>query len=151
MTHGLIMRLVVQDARRFEIGETRMLQELRATCTDDLMRKALDEILSEEQGHLRELDELAGHELTTTELKEEMPGSPGTGLPCGDTRAKLREFLKREEAAVTFYELLAARSPLPPVRRVFKNIAAAERAHVEKMTRHIRRICEDEGSTETTR
>jgi len=142
MKSDWILKVVVQDARRLERAEARMLEKLRSGCTDASLAITLDQILGEERGHLRQLNALAGDETPGPEGAGEA-ADPGTlrPLPAGAICEDLRAFLRREESAATFYELLAERSPLPPIRRAFRDMAMAERSHAEKMLRHIRRIC----------
>ncbi len=148
-----LTRLAVADARRFEVGEAAALRELLSACTDNAMRAVLEEIISEDEEHLRNLDGLAGAgkpavQQPSTQKEKPLPKVPETDLHGRSICERLQKFLKKERAAITFYELLAQRTPIPAVRRVFQHIAEAERAHAEKFAEQVRRICGDADPSE---
>ena len=139
-----IARLALRDARRFEMQTAAMLRRILATCHDNATRTVLQEITAEEQQHLQRLEGAAGESQTSApgpppELPK-MPESPDSRLPEGTVHEKLRAVLKKEEASATFYHLLAERTLIPAVREVFKEIAAQEKRHAERLAELIRRL-----------
>lgn len=143
-----ISRLAVADARRFELQMAAMLEEILKSCADESSRSVIREIISEETDHLQRLETLAplGEKRSSPlppEEREKLPAAPDTLVPpAGSTCEMLREVLKKEEASVTFYALLAERTPIPAIKDVFKQIADAERGHVAKLSDHVHRLCQ---------
>ena len=142
-----IMRLAVADARLFEARTVEMLRDLVKSCADSETRGVIEEIMSEETEHVRRLDELvkrAGPEAAVKpddeQMQREIPATPDTILPDGPIREKLRDLVEKEEASAMFYGLLAQRTPIRAVRRVFSEIAAMERSHAAKLREHLCRI-----------
>ena len=142
-----IARLALADARRFELQTAAMLREILESCRDEATRAVIREIAAEEDQHARRLQEAApGAKPPSPPLPAEeqaaLPSPPDTAAPDGATCDKLRVLLKKEEASVLFYSLLAERTPIPAVRRVFEQIAAQERGHAARLAGHIRQICQ---------
>lgn len=142
-----IARLAVADARRFEIQTVSMLREILSGCDDAATRTVLEEIIAEEEAHCRILEEAArGRDETgrppAPEEKKKLPEAPDMSPPRdASVSGALRAVLRKERASVTFYELLAERTPVPAVRDIFRQIAEVERMHARKLAAHIRRIC----------
>jgi rubrerythrin len=136
-----ITRMAVEDARRFEIETADFLRELRDSCGNVELRQTLDGLVAEETQHLAMLEEFAPSSKLPHAAQHEMPSA--TPLPFAATCARLKEVLAKEEASVTFYALLAERTPVPPLKRLFSRIADMERGHVEKIRTAVRHACPD--------
>ena len=130
-----VERLALADARRFELRIASELRQIRALSDNPATRSFLDELIAEEETHLASLSSLAPGE----GVLESVTSSPAKE---GDIAAMLREVLKKEEGSVTFYELLAERTPIPAIKSAFKKIAEAERGHVKRLARHIQELCD---------
>ena len=142
--HEALARLALADARRFEAETARMLRDILRSCRDAATRKVIEEIIAEEEGHLRQLEGASAAGTPASQpvppaAKQELPAIPDTILEDGPIRDRLRQVLRKEEASVAFYSLLAERTLIPPVRRVFEAIAAQERGHAAKLAEHLRR------------
>ena len=137
-----IERLAVADALRFEIHTAAMLRKALDVCTDPQVRLVLQEIIAEEEEHLQSLDELLPPDTDRTRCAPAEETRKAPPLPRGPVCDILRAVLKREEASVTFYALLAERTPVPAIRRIFEQTAQSERGHVAKLAEHVHRVCD---------
>ena len=63
-----------------------------------------------------------------------------TQLKSSDVNGILHEILDKERASVTFYGLLAERTPLHAVKEIFRNLADEEKGHVAKLAAHIAEV-----------
>jgi len=146
---GAIERLALADAQRFETHIAGMLRTILEACREAATRAVIEEILAEEEDHLHRLDALvpAGVRETRREPAADVKEMPP--LQSGSVCEMLREVLKKEKASVTFYELLAERTPVQAIKRAFRQIAEAEKGHVARLTEQVRRICADEETPKT--
>jgi len=133
-----IERIALSDARRLETRIAAMLRWILKSCEHPETRAVLANLIAGEEEHLSHLDALNPTEHVAPETTDKSPDV----RPNGDTVCDmLRDVLRRESAAVTFYELLAERTPVPPVKEVFSRIAAEEKEHVAQLDAEIRRLC----------
>jgi rubrerythrin len=135
-----LLRWVTADARRMEAEVIATLRGMLAEDADAHTRALIEEILAEEETHLAHLDELADTTTIPEEppCAEEVPSRPAMQVSPGPVRKRLEELLTKEEAAASFYDLLAARTPIPAFRDVFGHIAAEEHAHAERLRAHLK-------------
>lgn len=140
-----IARIVLADARRFEIETAAMLRDILRDCTDPAARKLVEEILAEEEAHAARLGEAqAGVKAPAAPPAAEraaVPPAPATARTPGVICDRLRDVLAKEEASVLFYSLLAKRTLIPSVSDLFRDIAEQERGHARKLAEHIRSAC----------
>ena len=140
-----LAKLALSDAARFERETAETLRGILASCRDERLRRALEEILAEEEAHCsairKELARRAPGKQPPQEERERLPRAPNATVSVSDDVCKaLRRLLEKEEASATFYTLLAERTPIPAVRDVFLGIAAAERGHAAKLAALARRL-----------
>lgn len=143
-----LARLALRDAERME---HRLISELRALhqrSEDPATRHVIQRILAEEEKHLRRLEAARGELPAAPEASVTPPESasepwPPLRIQGAEICDQLRSLVEVEEASATFYELLAQRALLRPVREVFATLACEERAHAETMRHHLRRLCAD--------
>lgn len=130
-----IERIALADARRFELRVLALQRQLLERCEDEKTCRVIQEIVDEEDAHIERLDRLAGagHEKIKAGRTPELKGETVCEM--------LREILEMEQSSVAFYNLLADRTPLPAVKRVFREIADAEKDHEEKLAAHVREVC----------
>lgn len=141
-----IARLALSDARRFEVQTVSMLNEILESCPDDATRQLVRDLIQEEESHIRALEQTLPSVKPSPvsappEEKKKIPPLPDTSHTAGSVCQRLADVLKKEEASVTFYSLLAERTLIPAVRDVFRGIADGERGHARKLAEHIRRVC----------
>ena len=134
-----IERLALADACRFELRIAQELKQIHDLSDNPSTRELLAELIAEEEAHLSSLTSLLPVEKAAETVEIEPPASEKTDL-C----TMLRNILKKEESSVTFYELLAERTPIPAVKDAFRTIAEAEKKHVVKLAQHIRELCDGE-------
>ena len=129
-----VERLALADACRFELRIANELRHIRTVSDNPATRSFLDELIAEEETHLASLSSF----MPEDEIPESVVSSPAKGR---DITAMLREVLKKEDGSVTFYELLAERTPIPAIKSAFQKIAEAEKGHVKRLARHIQELC----------
>lgn len=143
-----IARIVLADARRFELETAAMLRDILRDCPDPAARKLVEEILAEEEAHAARLGEaharVEAPAAAPAADRAAVPAPPATAAPrtSGVICDRLRDVLAKEEASVLFYSLLAKRTLIPSVRDLFHDIAEQERGHARKLADHIRAACE---------
>lgn len=140
-----VARIVLADARRFEVETAAMLREILNSCADAETRRVLEDILAEEEGHAARLSEAReGVEAGAPPppaVRETLPAPPSAAAPPGAICDRLREVLTREEASALFYSLLARRTVIPFIRNLFNEIAEQERGHAKRLAEHIAALC----------
>lgn len=142
-----IARIILADARRFEVETAAMLRDILRDCPDAATRKVVEEILAEEESHAARLGEAregvkAAAAVPTAADRAALPAAPAASKVSGATCDRLRDVLAKEEASVLFYSLLAKRTLIPSVRDLLNSIADQERGHARKLADHIRAVCE---------
>jgi rubrerythrin len=148
-----LARIVLADARRFEVETAAMLRDILPHCADPAARRVVEEILAEEEAHAVRLSEVsAGVKAAKAEPsaaeRAALPAVPSVapvacaGPACSkDVCDRLRDVLAKEEASVRFYSLLADRALIPSVRNLFREIAEQERGHARKLAAVVGPMC----------
>jgi len=131
---GAIERIALADARRFEERMRGLQRQALEKCRDDSTRRLIQDLIAEEDDHLRQLDGMSASESRSN-------GGKHPELRGETVCERLEEMLAMEKAAVAFYDLLAERTPVPAVRDVFRTLADAERGHEARLAHHIREVC----------
>ncbi len=133
-----VERLLLADATRFERRILAMMEAVLARCSEPRTCTLIEELIAEEHQHLASLDavsEDAADECEDATLKSGY-------LFKGETVCEmLREISQKEQASITFYALLADRTPVPGIRHAFQQIAEGEKGHVKRLAEHILAIC----------
>jgi rubrerythrin len=156
-SRGLVLGLVLSQAREFEDEAARFFGDLAGRATDPAVQRALAALAEEERHHADALADLAGrremseagaavdsslpageaapllrHALAPPRLAGAAPaGDPAS--PAAVLPGALQAAVKAEEQAAEFYLALARLSSLPAARDAFRRLAAEEIRHAQRL------------------
>lgn len=95
----------------------------------------LEELASEEEGHLRRLEQLPAHELSSALRNAVRPaGTSGRHLKLeGDDAQIIADLIGHEEATASFYRTLAAQTLISSVKTTLNTLASEESSHARRL------------------
>jgi rubrerythrin len=136
---GPLTRTVLKIAADFEAASSLDYRALAARTVDARLAELFRSLAGEEDNHLRRIREahLGYADLRMTGQTAALAGGAPDLRPdvARKTDPVLRHAIEHEAATAAFYSELAELTPLPALRDIFNELAAAEREHAARLLR----------------
>lgn len=138
---GFLAHVAFEIADSFETAAVRHYRDLADSAKDPELRKLLETLAAEEEGHLQHVRGLAGkharEEIAGVVPDATIPTLEGVSVSDSDNprefESVLHSVIEHENAKAEFYALLAHDFHIPGLKAAFRQLAAEERDHARRI------------------